>query len=133
TARGLLDGMLPLLDGLLGAAQPALAEMPLPAGSFQAALVAAQARFPPVSLPAAGAPRVSVIIPVFGKFELTHNCLATVADLPDRTPFEVILVDDGSSDETLLAPLLVRNMRLLRNQATQGFLRSCNTGAAMAR
>jgi GT2 family glycosyltransferase/glycosyltransferase involved in cell wall biosynthesis len=132
-ARGLLDSMLPLLDGLLGAAQPALAEAPLAAGSFRAALAAAHARFSPVTLPKVAAPRVSVIVPVFGKFDLTHNCLATLAELPDRTSFEVILVDDGSTDETLLAPLLVRNIRLLRNQATLGFLHSCNAGAGIAR
>ncbi|WP_176953104.1 glycosyltransferase [Belnapia rosea] len=132
-ARTLLDGMLPLLDSLLQAAQPALDESPLPDGPFQAALAAARERFPPVTLRDHAAPRVSIIIPVFGKFELTHACLATLSELPDTTPYEVILVDDGSVDETLLAPLLIRHLRLLRNRSTLGFLRSCNAGAAMAR
>ena len=45
-------------------------------------------------------PRVSVIIPAFNESLVLRNCVASVlrSDYPD---FEVILVDDGSTDETL--------------------------------
>lgn len=45
------------------------------------------------------APRVSIIIPVFNKWELTRNCLAA---LREHTPgdIEVIVVDNASADET---------------------------------
>jgi O-antigen biosynthesis protein len=84
--------------------------------------------------PAADTPVVSVIIPVHNKFAVTYDCLKSIhAALPTRS-FEIIIVDDCSDDETLLAALTVTGAaRILRNTENLGFVRSCNAGAAAAR
>jgi O-antigen biosynthesis protein len=78
-------------------------------------------------------PLVSVVIPVHNKALVTYNCLASVLLASNRTSFEVIVVDDGSSDETLTLPDLVQGVRFMRHDKSQGFIRSCNDGARMAR
>src|SRR6185312_14579185 len=47
-----------------------------------------------------GNARVSIIIPVYGQAEITARCLRSIERLPDLTPFEVIVVDDASPDDT---------------------------------
>ncbi|KUJ95430.1 MAG: Glycosyl transferase family 2 [Desulfonauticus sp. 38_4375] len=43
---------------------------------------------------------VSIIIPVFNKWELTRNCLVSLKKNTPREDVEVIVVDNGSQDET---------------------------------
>jgi GT2 family glycosyltransferase len=78
-------------------------------------------------------PLVSVVIPVHNKALVTYNCLASLLLAYNKASFEVILVDDGSSDETITLPDLVRGVRFLRHDKAQGFIRSCNDGARAAR
>ena len=83
--------------------------------------------------PPVGTPEVSVIIPVYGKFNYTYNCIKSITEhLPDCT-FEVIIQDDCSTDETLLAGLLFSGaVRVVRNPGNLGFIRSCNAAARQA-
>jgi O-antigen biosynthesis protein len=78
-------------------------------------------------------PLVSVVIPVFNKCELTLQCLDAIARVGARAPFEVIVVDDASSDATP-QHLAQRagQIRAIRNPANRGFGGSCNQGAAAA-
>ena len=79
------------------------------------------------------APMVSVVIPVFNNVEYTLCCLGSICRHPAKRSFEVIVIDDCSSDET---PELVRGIagvRYVRNGENLGFIRSCNRGAALAR
>ena len=54
-----------------------------------------------LSLATSSTPTVSVVIPVHGKWDYTLRCLRSIAANPIRTPFEVIVVDDASPDDTL--------------------------------
>ena len=78
-------------------------------------------------------PLVSVVIPVFNKCELTAQCLDAIVKVGARAPFEIIVVDDCSSDET---PRLLAQcagfVRAIRNPVNLGFARGCNRGAAEA-
>ncbi len=78
------------------------------------------------------APRFSVIIPVFNKFEFTARCLLSLAELVQKEPFEIIVVDDGSSDQTKPTLSGLSGLRFHRNPANLGFVDSCNVGARMA-
>ena len=79
-------------------------------------------------------PLVSIVIPVHNKFGTTYNCLKSIQLHPSKASFEIIVVDDCSTDETLLASLLISGgCRIHRNAANQGFVRSSNAGAAIAR
>ena len=46
------------------------------------------------------APLVSIVIPVFNKWDYTAKCLRAVAENTRDVPHEVIVVDNASSDET---------------------------------
>lgn len=77
-------------------------------------------------------PHVSIIIPVFNKFIFTSRCLLSLADLVTDTPFEIIVVDDGSTDQTEQTLSGLPGVRYHKNTANLGFVDSCNTGARMA-
>ena len=49
---------------------------------------------------AGAAPRASIVIPVYGQFAHTLACLRALAAHPPAVAAEVIVVDDGSTDET---------------------------------
>lgn len=78
-------------------------------------------------------PLVSIVIPVHNKALVTYNCLASLLLAHNKASFEVILVDDGSSDETVTLPDLVHGVKFFRHDKSQGFIRSCNDGARSAR
>ena len=69
--------------------------------------------------------RVSVIVPLYGAWRHTERCLRA---LEARTPkpWELVLVDNGSTDETIVQPVQVRNAR------NRGFAIGCNMGADYA-
>jgi GT2 family glycosyltransferase len=78
-------------------------------------------------------PLVSVVIPVYNKCELTAQCLDAILKVGAKAPFEIIVVDDCSRDETpqLLAQC-ANFVRAFRNPQNRGFAGSCNRGASEA-
>ena len=85
-----------------------------------------------IDLPTSLKPRVSVVIPVYGKVDYTLMCLRSIGNCSIQVSFEVIVVDDCSPDNTLVALKEVSGVRVVSNQTNQGFIRSCNSGAAVA-
>ncbi len=81
----------------------------------------------------AAAPLVSVVIPVYGKLALTLRCLVSVRATREATPFEILVVDDGSPDRTEEVLSRVPGLRYLRNEVNGGFIVSVNRGAREAR
>ena len=79
-------------------------------------------------------PVVSIVIPVFNKFDLTYNCVKSIIEAGAKVPFEIVVVDDCSRDETMLAGFAFgRGIRLVRSEVNGGFVRSCNRGFDAAR
>jgi GT2 family glycosyltransferase/glycosyltransferase involved in cell wall biosynthesis len=87
----------------------------------------------PLAFPVHAHPRVSVVIPVHNKFAVTHNCLAALLLAYNQASFEVIVADDGSSDETTEIEELVSGIVYCRNETAEGFVSACNLGASRAR
>jgi len=96
-------------------------------------LLPLEAAFTPLSLPCSSAPRVSIVIPVHGKIEYTLACLRSITNHPPTDPFEVVVVDDASPDNSADVLAQVSGVRLLRNERNLGFVGSCNAGASAAR
>ena len=78
-------------------------------------------------------PVVSVIIPVFNQVEFTVRCLASISKYLPAATFEIIVIDDGSTDSTEQLIGAIPNVRYLKNETNLGFLRSCNKAATKAR
>ena len=77
-------------------------------------------------------PAVSIIIPVFNKVDYTLQCLASIQSNLPSVSFEILLVDDCSTDATARLLNLVRGVRVIRNETNLGFLTNCNNAAGVA-
>ena len=78
---------------------------------------------------------VDVIVPVYRGFALVRRCLDSVLSARQRTPFELIVIDDAS-DEPELTVWLDRQaargaLRLLRQPENRGFVAAVNAGMAL--
>jgi GT2 family glycosyltransferase/glycosyltransferase involved in cell wall biosynthesis len=89
--------------------------------------------YPPLEFAFVERPLVSIVIPVHNKFEVTYYCLCALQFAYNETSFEVIVVDDGSSDRTSRIEDIVSGITVIRHLASEGFVQSCNDGAARAR
>ncbi len=85
--------------------------------------------FAPIDLTPTGPPRVSVVIPAHNQFSYTQHCLAALARAGAELAFEVIVVDDCSSDCTAVQLAGYPGLRLISNPSNLGFVGSCNRGA----
>lgn len=79
------------------------------------------------------APRASIVVPVHNELALTLACLHSLARHRGAASFEVIAVDDASSDDTARVLPGIPGLRVLRLDANAGFIAACNAGAAQAR
>jgi len=87
----------------------------------------------PLEFPRVDDPTVSVIVPVHNAFAMTYHCLAALLVAADQTPFEVIVVDDGSSDESTGLGTIAPGVTVVRHEVAKGFVGACTAGAAAAR
>jgi len=77
-------------------------------------------------------PQVSIIIPAWNHWQYTYRCFQSLLENTDEVDYEVIFVDNGSSDETPEMLRKVNNIRIIRNNSNLGFLLACNEGARNA-
>src|SRR5574337_763735 len=78
---------------------------------------------------------VSIIVPVYNKWPLTRSCLNSVIQCSRTSAvrYEIMLADDGSSDDTCRAGEVFPSLRVVRTPSNLGFLRNCNHAARHAR
>lgn len=88
---------------------------------------------PPAALPCPDQPLVSIVIPVFNKWPYTAACLRSLMAAETRASFEVIVVDDHSTDETGQRLQQIEGVNHLRNPSNLGFVLGCNRGMEAAR
>ncbi len=79
-------------------------------------------------------PLVSVVIPVFNNLQYTHNCIKSILKYTRYSNYEVIVVDNASTDGTgqYLSNLNYENFKIVSNQENLGFVGGCNAGALAA-
>ncbi len=85
-----------------------------------------------LEFPRHASPLVSIIVPAYNQISYTLNCLRAIQETQTGIPFEVIVVDDCSQDDTEVLLQNIPGVRLLRNSENLGFVKSCNRGAEAA-
>lgn len=78
-------------------------------------------------------PLISIVIPVFNKSEFTFHCLKSILANSSGPSYEVLVVDDCSTDDTQKLLGTMSGITVLRNERNGGFIHSCNAGAGAAR
>ncbi len=78
-------------------------------------------------------PLVSIIIPVYNQWKYTYSCLCSILQNTAGIEYEIIIADDGSTDETSHIEDYAENVIAIRNTKNLGFLLNCNHAAKQAR
>ncbi|MDY0073459.1 MAG: glycosyltransferase [Thauera sp.] len=78
---------------------------------------------------------IDVIIPVYRGYALTRSCIESVLANRQRTPFELVVIDDCSPEPALSTWLQETaasgQFTLLRNEHNRGFVATVNRGMAL--
>lgn len=91
------------------------------------------AELKPLAFPSVKKPDVSIIIPAHNKVEVTYCALCALVLAYNTATFEVIVVDDASTDETSRLEEIVSGITVVRNKTPQRFLLACNAGVEKAK
>jgi GT2 family glycosyltransferase len=88
-----------------------------------------------LNLPPHEAPLVTIILVLYNRAELTFQCLRSLAEVSEDSahPFEVVLVDNASSDQTSAILERLEGVTIIRNAENLNFLLACNQAAQVAR
>lgn len=89
----------------------------------------AQAR---IKFPVYEHPTTSIVVVLYNRAELTLQCLRSILQ-SNQSPYEVIIVNNASTDETAELLRLVEGARIIDNPTNVHYLRACNQAAAAAR
>jgi GT2 family glycosyltransferase len=69
---------------------------------------------------------LSIVIPVYNKFNFTKSCLGDLSKLPND--HEIIIVDNGSTDQTKSELEHSKEIKYYRMDTNCGFAKGCNYG-----
>ena len=85
-----------------------------------------------IEFPQHESPETSIVLVLYNRAELTLQCLHSILK-HTTTPYEVIIINNASTDETV--PLLerVKGARVVHNATNLHYLRACNQAARLAR
>lgn len=84
-----------------------------------------------LTFPSFEKPLVSIIIPVYNQGLMTFHCLESILN---RTvlPYEVVVIDNNSDEETARILDKMQGIKLIRNSDNKGFVEACNQGGDAA-
>jgi GT2 family glycosyltransferase len=85
-----------------------------------------------LEFPESSKPVVSILIPVYNEWVITHRCLWSILQYTEGE-YEVIIADDCSTDETANIADYVTGVTVVRQEENQRFLKNCNSAARQAR
>jgi GT2 family glycosyltransferase/glycosyltransferase involved in cell wall biosynthesis len=89
------------------------------------------ARRNPVELPPTDSAEISIVIPVFNQFEMTVQCIESIRSSDSRS-YEIIIVDNGSTDDTVNIGKYYKGIKYIRARTNEGYAGGCNIGAEQA-
>lgn len=86
-----------------------------------------------ITLPLSNNPKLSIIIPVYGKLDYLARCLYSIQVAKTDVDFEVIIVDDcGSQKVSAKFNEKINGVRIFQNKKNLGFTETCNQGAKIS-
>jgi len=85
-----------------------------------------------LSFPRYENPKVTIIIPSYGRLDYTSACLRSIQENMPRASVEVLVAEDASGDSDIDLLANVPGLRYESNPQNLGFLRSCNRAAQLA-
>ena len=88
---------------------------------------------PVFTVPTSPDPVVSIVIPVHGKWPVTEECLRSFVAHPPTVPFEIVVVDDASPDDTLVRLAPIEGVRTVPLAVNKGFIGAVNAGIEASR
>jgi len=78
--------------------------------------------------------KVSIIIPIYNKKEYTQKCLESIFSVGAKGDFEIIVVDNGSTDDSRkYIKGLGEKVRVVEHDNNLGFAKACNNGTKVAK
>ncbi|MHB1681446.1 MAG: glycosyltransferase [Bacilli bacterium] len=77
-------------------------------------------------------PLTSIIIPTYNQWTYTRQCIESIHRFT-TSPYELIVVDNGSNDETVAELRAYKEVILIENPVNFGFPKACNQGMEAAR
>ena len=96
-------------------------------------LLTTDSSYRPFPLPPVQAPAVSIVIPVYGQYRYTFLCLASLRESAGSSGYEVIVVDDGSSDDTARIAAGISDLVTVITQANTGCGAACSRAIRQTR
>ena len=78
------------------------------------------------------APIVSIIIPVYNKWQYTYNCLKSILENTEDIPYEIIIANDCSTDSTDEMLKKIEGIKAIKNEHNLGYLKNCNNAVNLA-
>lgn len=118
----------PVKRWLMRRARPRVFRKPVTRDRGQFESMLAELAFPQIDHP-----RVSIIVPTYGKLDYTVACLHSVMENIPSASCEVLVVEDASGDAGIGRLVNVPGLRYEANAENLGFVRSCNRAASLAR
>ncbi len=88
--------------------------------------------FHSIDFPRVDHPLISIIIPARNQHVFTFNCLKSISGHTSGTAYQIILVNDASTDETSEMLGMMSGIMVINNDVQKGFIHSCNLGAEKA-
>lgn len=84
-------------------------------------------------LPAFQKPLVSIIIPVYNQYKYTERCLYSILKTVKDIPYEIIIADDCSKDETKHIEQNIKGVTSIKTTGNFGFLKNVKNAVLHAK
>ena len=85
-----------------------------------------------IAFPVTEDPNISIIIPVYNNWSFTQKCLQSM-QLHNRGSYEIIIVDNNSTDETPQRLAAIDGIQVITNGTNEVFVNACNQAAGVAK
>lgn len=77
--------------------------------------------------------KLSIIIPTWNTAKVTNKCIKSIQKYLNDFSYEIIVIDNGSTDNTVELLSKIKNLTLIKNKDNLGFAKANNQGVKISR